>query len=140
MFLVVLVEDSTLLFVWFFPASVFGVGIFFWMRLFLIVAYLYLFISELLWLCRVAYLFISELLWLCRVAALKSLPVHPFNAHIFSNHQGLLAISLYFPISNYLTCSTYLTVSLFFPASVFGVGIFFWLHLFLTVAYSYLVY
>ena len=29
------------------------------------------------------YLFISEFLWLCRVAALKSLPVHPFNALIF---------------------------------------------------------
>ena len=28
-------------------------------------------------------LFISEFLWLCRVAALKSLPVHPFNALIF---------------------------------------------------------
>ena len=27
--------------------------------------------------------FISEFLWLCRVAALKSLPVHPFNALIF---------------------------------------------------------
>ena len=29
------------------------------------------------------FLFISEFLWLCRVAALKSLPVHPFNALIF---------------------------------------------------------
>ena len=29
------------------------------------------------------YFFISEFLWLCRVAALKSLPVHPFNALIF---------------------------------------------------------
>ena len=29
------------------------------------------------------HLFISEFLWLCRVAALKSLPVHPFNALIF---------------------------------------------------------
>ena len=36
---------------------------------FLIIAYLYL--------------FISEFLWLCRVAALKSLTVHPFYALIF---------------------------------------------------------
>ena len=34
---------STWLLVWFFPTSVFGVGIFFWLRLFLIFAYLYLF-------------------------------------------------------------------------------------------------
>ena len=33
---------STWLLVWFFPTSVFGVGIFFWLRLFLIFAYLYL--------------------------------------------------------------------------------------------------
>ena len=31
---------STWLLVWFFPTSVFGVGIFFWLRLFLIFAYL----------------------------------------------------------------------------------------------------
>ena len=49
------------------------------------------------------YFFISEFLWLCCVADLKSLPVHPFNA-LFSNPQGLLAISLYFPISNYYNC------------------------------------
>ena len=33
---------STCLLVWFFPSSVFEVGIFFWLRLFLIFAYLYL--------------------------------------------------------------------------------------------------
>ena len=32
------------LLVWFFPASVFGVGVFFWLRLFLIFACLYLFL------------------------------------------------------------------------------------------------
>ena len=31
------------LLVWFFPTSIFGVGVFFWLRLFLIFAYLYLF-------------------------------------------------------------------------------------------------
>ena len=36
---------GTWLLVWFFPASVFGVGIFFWLRLFLIFACLYLFIQ-----------------------------------------------------------------------------------------------
>ena len=46
------------------------------------------------------YHFISEFLWLCRVAALKSLPyIHLML--LFFNPQGLLAISLYFPISNY---------------------------------------
>ena len=34
-------------------------------------------------LCLLVLFFISEFLWLCRVAALKSLPVHPFNALIF---------------------------------------------------------
>ena len=29
------------------------------------------------------YLFISEFLWLCRVAVLKCFPVHPFNCFIF---------------------------------------------------------
>ena len=38
---------STWLLVCFFPTSVFGVGIFFWLRLFLIFAYLYLFMSHL---------------------------------------------------------------------------------------------
>ena len=37
---------STWLLVWFFPTSVFGVGIFFWLRLFLIFAYLYLFFNS----------------------------------------------------------------------------------------------
>ena len=34
---------SAWLLVWFFPTSVFGVGVSFWLRLFLIFAYLYLF-------------------------------------------------------------------------------------------------
>ena len=38
---------SAWLLVWFFPTSVFGVGISFWLRLFLIFAYLYLFLSNL---------------------------------------------------------------------------------------------
>ena len=37
---------SAWLLVWFFPTSVFGVGIFFWLRLFLIFAYLCLFVGE----------------------------------------------------------------------------------------------
>ena len=36
---------SAWLLVWFFPTSVFGVGVSFWLRLFLIFAYLYLFVN-----------------------------------------------------------------------------------------------
>ena len=72
---------------------------------------------------------ISELLWLCRVVALKSLPVHSFNALIIPILRGCLQSLFNIPVPWYLF-DTVLKVVL-----RAGYGI--WLYQFLIIAYLY---
>ena len=60
----------------------------------------YDFISS--WSLLIFLLCISELLWLCRVVALKSLPVHSFNALIIPILRGCLQSLFNIPVPWYL--------------------------------------
>ena len=54
------------------------------------------------WSLLIFLLCISELFWLCRVVALKSLPVHSFNALIIPILRGCLQSLFNFPVPWYL--------------------------------------
>ena len=54
------------------------------------------------WSLLIFLLCISELLWLCRVVALKSLPVHSFNALIIPILRGCLQSLFNIPVPWYL--------------------------------------
>ena len=54
------------------------------------------------WSLLIFLLFISELLWLCRVVALESLPVHSFKALIIPILRGCLQLLFNIPVPWYL--------------------------------------